>query len=287
MREITFTAEQQQQLFDLTMATAIQAKELAVKESEARIAALSKGLLTPASSVTVEEDDDSIGELPLEARRVATAYPGLPRKEIAAIFRGKFIPENLYKLRLLYGRDDIDRTTRFTIGPSGDLQFKRIKGTLKDFGNNAAIWSQGFINYTSIMVDLFGITVPLLHQKLLAYHQQIIELSTTYDWQHAVLPLAIEYHTEIVAVNHIDVDAWSIPRQWVDRFCTSNMAVRSVSATSSGSATTPARLREANDSSVICRSFNGKGCRFSSCKRRHECSTCGSKGHGEPGCKME
>ena len=213
MPEITFTPDQQKQLFDLALATAVQAKELAQKESDARIAAMSKGLLTPSSSVTVDEDDDTIGELPQEARKVAAAYPGLPRKEIAAIFRGKFIPENLYKLRLLYGRDDIDRTTRFTIGLNGDLQFKRIKGTLKDFGNTPGIWSQGFLNYISIMVDLFGMKVPELHQKLIAYHQRIIELSATYDWSDAVLPLAIEYHTEVVAVNHIDIDAWLLPRE--------------------------------------------------------------------------
>ena len=50
----------------------------------------------------IEEDDDTIGELPLEARKVAAHYPGLPWKEIAAIYKGKFISENLYKLRMLY-----------------------------------------------------------------------------------------------------------------------------------------------------------------------------------------
>ena len=206
-----FTPVQQEALFKVALDTATQAKELALKESEARIAAMANRLSTPSSSsITMEEDDDTIGELPLEARKVAAHYPGLPRKEIAAIYKGKFIPENLYKLQMLYGWDDKDRTTQFTIGLDGDLQFKRIKGTLKDFSNTTAIWFTGFLNYCSIMVDLFGITFPTLHQKLLAYHQQIIELSSVYEWQEAVLPLAIEYHTEIVAINYTDVEAWTI-----------------------------------------------------------------------------
>ena len=281
-----FTPVQQEALFKVALDTATQAKELALKESEARIAAMANRLSTPSSSsITMEEDDDTIGELPLEARKVAAHYPGLPRKEIAAIYKGKFIPENLYKLRMLYGRDDKDRTTQFTIGLDGDLQFKRIKGTLKDFGNTTAIWSTGFLNYCSIMVDLFGITFPTLHQKLLAYHQQIIELSSVYEWQEAVLPLAIEYHTEIVAINHTDVEAWTIPHIWIDRFCTSIRTVKAGMATLSFPPSTQAKLREPNDATIVCRAFNGKGCRYSSCRRRHECFTCSSKGHGEPGCK--
>ena len=57
------------------------------------------------------------------------------------------------------------------------------------------------------MVDLFSVAFPTLHQKLLAYHQQIIELSSVYEWQEAVLPLAIEHHTKIVTINHTDVEA--------------------------------------------------------------------------------
>lgn len=282
-----FTPAQQEALFNIAMETATQAKELALKESEARIAAMTARVLTPSSSsITVDEEDDTIGELPLEARKVAAHYPGLPRKEIAAIYRGKFIPENLYKLRMLYGRDDKDQTTQFTIGLNGDLQFRRIKGTLKDFGNTTAIWSTGFLNYASIMVDLFGITFPTLHQKLLAYHQQIIELSSVYEWQEAVLPLAIEYHTEIVAINHTDVEAWTIPHIWVDRFCTSIRTLRA-GPTLSFPPSIQAKFREPNDATVVSRAFNSKGCRYASCRRRHECSTCNSKGHNQPGCKEQ
>ncbi|KAA6408562.1 MAG: hypothetical protein FRX48_07644 [Lasallia pustulata] len=147
-----FTPAQKEVLFKIALDTTTQAKELAMKESEARIAAMANNVFTPSSSVlTVEEDNDAIGELPLEARKVTAIYLGLPRKEIAAIYKGKFIPENLYKLRMLYGRDNKDWTTQFTIGLSGDLQFKRIKGTLKDFGNTTAIWSTGFLNYSGII----------------------------------------------------------------------------------------------------------------------------------------
>lgn len=279
-----FTPAQKEVLFKIALDTTTQAKELAMKESEARIAAMANNVFTPSSSVlTVEEDNDAIGELPLEARKVTAIYLGLPRKEIAAIYKGKFIPENLYKLRMLYGRDNKDWTTQFTIGLSGDLQFKRIKGTLKDFGNTTAIWSTGFLNYSGIMLELFNSAFPTLHRKLLTYHQQIIELSSTYEWQEAVLPLAIEYYTEIVAINHTDVEAWTIPCTWIDRFCTSTRTIKA--GTISFPPSTQAKLREPNNATVLCQSFNGKGCHYSSCRRQHKCPVCSSKGHREPGCK--
>ena len=118
----------------------------------------------------MEENDDTIGELPLEAQKVTAHYSGLLQKEIAAIYKGKFISENLYKLQMLYEQNDKDQTTQFIIELDSDLQFKCIKGILKDFSNTIAIWFTDFLNYCSIMINLFSITFSTLYQKLLTYH---------------------------------------------------------------------------------------------------------------------
>ena len=177
-----FTPIQQEALFKVALNMITQVKELALKESEARIAVIANKLSTSSSSlITMKKNDDTIGELFLEAWKVAAHYSDLPQKEIAAIYKRKFISENLYKLQMLYEQNDKDQTTQFTIELDSDLQFKRIKGTLKDFSNTTAIWFTEFLNYCSIMIDLFSITFSTLHQKLLIYHQQIIELSSVYE----------------------------------------------------------------------------------------------------------
>ena len=112
-------------------------------------------------------------------------------------------------------------TTQFIIELNSDLQFKCIKGILKDFSNITTIWFTEFLNYCSIMIDLFSITFFTLHQKLLTYHQQIIELSSVYEWQETVLSLTIKYHTEIIVINYTDVKAWIILHIWINCFCTS------------------------------------------------------------------
>ena len=135
-----FTPVQQEALFKVALDTATQAKELALKESEARIAAMANRLFTlSSSSIIMEENDDTIGELPLEAQKVTAHYSDLPQKEIAAIYKRKFISENLYKLQMLYEQNDKNQTTQFIIELDSDLQFKCIKGILKDFSNITAI----------------------------------------------------------------------------------------------------------------------------------------------------
>ena len=89
-----------------------QVKELALKESEARIAAMANKLFTPSSSlITMKKNNDTINKLLLEVQKVAAHYSDLPWKEIAVIYKGKFISENLYKLQMLYEWDDKDQTT--------------------------------------------------------------------------------------------------------------------------------------------------------------------------------
>lgn len=54
-------------------------------------------------------------------------------------------------------------------------------------------------NYMTILVSVFGKEAPDLHAALAEFYSSIHELSTIYKWQEAVLPMAIEAHTFIVA----------------------------------------------------------------------------------------
>ena len=106
-----FISVQQEALFKVTLNTVTQVKELTLKESKARIAAMANRLFTLSSSLIImKENDDTIGKLLLEAQKVTAHYSDLPQKEIAVIYKRKFIPENLYKLQMLYEQNDKNQT---------------------------------------------------------------------------------------------------------------------------------------------------------------------------------
>lgn len=78
------------------------------------------------------------------------------------------------------------------------LRLKKNPGTYKDFGRSFyKVWSDAFINYTSILATLFGARAPDLHASLTIFYTNILQLAKVYEWQEAILPLAIEIHTHI------------------------------------------------------------------------------------------
>lgn len=66
------------------------------------------------------EEDKYTGEIPLEVKALATQFAGFPQGKIAKVYSNCFRPMNLYKLRLIRGRDDLYRN-----------QIHIDKGTLK------------------------------------------------------------------------------------------------------------------------------------------------------------
>ncbi|KAN0070764.1 hypothetical protein V8E54_010929 [Elaphomyces granulatus] len=91
---------------------------------------------------------------------------------------------------------------------------------LKDYGRTPSIWTEGFINYTAILVEFFGAEFPGLHIGLSRFMLDIIELEKIYDWQTAVLPLALQFHEELADEGLCsDPHQWTLDRQYVDRFC--------------------------------------------------------------------
>lgn len=186
------------------------------KESRARILAIQSAAVAAAAPRDRVAEEEPVGEIIPAALLVASRYPGVPKAEIARIFANKFRPVNLYKLRNLKGDADKNRDV------NGTMKHKQATGTLHNYGSTWDIWSESFINYCMIMVDFFGIPFPTLHRALLLYYTKICKLSKIYEWQTAVLPLAIDYHTEITTGIHINVKAWTLPQDWIDEYCSPN-----------------------------------------------------------------
>lgn len=69
----------------------------------------------------------------------------------------------------------------------------------KDFGKSFyKAWLEAFYNYTIVLMLLFGKEVPHLHITLAEFYRSIYKLSIVYEWQEAVLLIAIKAHIYIV-----------------------------------------------------------------------------------------
>ncbi len=101
------------------------------------------------------------------------------------------------------------------------LKLRKTSRTYKDFSKSFyEVWADAFHNYTTILVSLFGREVPDLHSALAEFYNNIYELSKVYEWQEAVLPMAIEAHTFIITKQPTDPSKWVIPEKFQGRFCT-------------------------------------------------------------------
>lgn len=253
------------------------------EESRARISAMQAvptATTAPRASGSAEEEEP-IGEISPATLLVASRYPGLPKAEIARIFANKFRPKTLPRLRHLKGREDKDREENVTI-ENGQMKLKPSNVHLRDFGTTWEIWSEAFINYCMILVDFFGATFPSLSRVLLLFHQRIRKLTRIYEWQGAICPLVVDFHTEITTASPTNVDAWNLPQYWIDLYCSPQFVLnkkRTAAAALDGPAAKKPRTSE------ICRNFNDKGCSYGDkCYREHKCLECGSKDHGAQAC---
>ncbi len=86
------------------------------------------------------------------------------------------------------------------------LRLRKTSGTYKDFRRSFhEVWSEAFHNYTTILVSLFEKEALDLHTALAEFYSNIYELSTVYEWQDTVLPMAIEADLYIVAQHPKDL----------------------------------------------------------------------------------
>ncbi|KAF2177476.1 hypothetical protein K469DRAFT_719816 [Zopfia rhizophila CBS 207.26] len=131
---------------------------------------------------TNEGDDKPIGErFSLQVLEVVQQVPGISPKDIHLILQHKFEAENLTRLRNDFGakaREDsqtaeFDQATR-------QLTVKRVRGSIKYFGDNTLIWIECFTNYTRIIGLLFNAEHPLVLPAMLHFMARVIRHSHAY-----------------------------------------------------------------------------------------------------------
>ena len=247
----TFTPAQNAQIFELALLKAqadlqkaqadlerVQAERDAIqarsqleleclrRESEARVTASAASAAYAAQAQRPRaqagrDDEDLQGEVPPEVADLSPQFVGPPQEEIVKIFQNKFKPINLYRLRHMRGLIFEAYKDEERIGiEDGMLKLRKTSGTYNDYGSSFyKVWSEAFINYTSIMVSLFGATAPRLQAALTQFYGLVLQLSKVYDWKEALLPLAIEAHSYIVTQQPSDPKQWVIPPEFQGRFC--------------------------------------------------------------------
>ncbi len=214
------------------------------------------------------DDEDLQGEVPPEVADLSPQFVGLPKEEIVKIFQNKFKPINLYRLRYMRGLTFEAYKDEEKIGiEDGMLKLRKTSGIYKNYGSSFyEVWSEAFINYTSIMVSLFGATAPRLQAALTQLYGLVLQLSKVYYWKEALLPLAIEVHLYIVTQQPSDSKQWVIPPEFQGRFYTPTTVISMNSLLGSTSAKrkrskSPARRSAMTGSStnnplVVCDAFN-------------------------------
>lgn len=234
------TQEQSDQIAEILRQKALLEKEAAAektkfelecmsRESEARIAAATAVISadTAVARRPMDGEDDSTCEVHPESQSIRRRFARLPQDQIVKIFHNKFDPINLYRLRYrrgLQAEADQDQDTFFI--KDGVLKVRRAGGSYKDFGESFhEVWGEAFLNYTAIFISFVGREASDLCVALLQFHGRILELSRIYEWQGAVLPLAIEVHSFFIGQNPLNPENWSIPANFQSTFCPSYKAV--------------------------------------------------------------
>ena len=307
------TAEQSQQIFEIYRQKAEDERaavarehafklECMKKESNARIAAAAAVRTAPgpaAAQWSLGNDDDIIGEIPKEVQSLNIRFAGLPQVEIVRIFHNKFKPINLYRLRHMRGQRYESYYDQERIGiQDGMLKLRKTSGSYEDYGKSFdKVWSESFLNYIAIMVSLFAPITAELKAALITYYDNILQLAQVYEWQEAVLPLAIEVHTYISSLQPSDPTKWVIPPEVQGRLCNPGTLIGSTTSQSQTkqklSRSSPSRRvfkqpgGPSNNPTVICGIFNKASCSHENCKRAHKCKGCGSREHGLVNCLVK
>ena len=168
------------------------------------------------------------------------------------------------------------------------MKLKGAIGNLCNFRATQDIWSKAFINYTMIINNFSRANFLTLSCVLFFFWSKIQNLSKIYKWQNAILPLAIDYHTNITLTNLTDVDAWTLPQFWINQYCALNYIFTAAALLSSHKQLVFSLADEyvnKKKTGEICCNCNTKGCILSNgCFQEHKCSDCNSKKHGANTC---
>jgi hypothetical protein len=110
-------------------------------------------------------------------------FPDIAKKDVIALLKGIFSPMTLPSLDR---NAATDRESNFTLSlEGGQLKSKKTVGRHSAFRTTQKLWWKTFLIYMSIVVSYFGAQFPTLLIKWIVFHQNVIKLSETYQWQGA------------------------------------------------------------------------------------------------------
>jgi hypothetical protein len=239
------------------------------------------GLSTSTATAPVPADDFGESLLSSVERQQVLSFPTIPKKHVIAIARNIFDPGNLpYLDNLILDDLTADVTISFEDG-----KIKQSKSVGKASAiKSPTIWSKNFITYVQVVSVFHGVKYPLVVKKFLEFHNTIVELSQTYDWQKAVLPLALLHHRTALHNGFADLDAWDLPATLINRYCRAHIRPSPSGSSNNISSKRAFEGNPTNKPDVVCTNFNYRSCTTDLCKRDHKCAQCGGS-HSAKTCK--
>jgi hypothetical protein len=245
----------------------------------------------PRVDLTGEEDDTDVGMVPSTVVPVLPRFPGLDRTAIVAVFEHTFRPKkDLIKLRSpeFKAATTLDNESFDLKSTSTGLQFRKV-ASVKDWGNDASLWSHCFHNYIAIWASFFNAQHPSCIIGMILFQRRICDLARAYKWQDCVLQLALDKHQLIIDKGDLTVspDDWHVEPVLESSYLRpDNVLPMKPTAPiptprSTRSSTAP------NNNTVVCDKFNSPaGCSWRACLRRHVCSKCNND-HPATSCKIK
>lgn len=116
-------------------------------------------------------------------------FSGLLEQEVVKIFKNKFKPMNMYKLRYSRSFEDAQEEDNLLV-ENNSLNPWKATGTYEDFGISVnEVWSEAFVNYMLVIHILFGALE--LSVALLLFYRRIMTLPQDYNGFKGVYLLAL------------------------------------------------------------------------------------------------
>ena len=135
------------------------------------------------------------GRVPSTVIPILPRFPGLDRAAIIAVFEHTFRPKkDLIKLRSPeFKASTLDNESVDLKSISTGLQFRKVV-SVKDWGNDASLWTHCFHNCIAVWASFFVAQHPSCIIGMVLFHCRIGDLARTYKWQDCVLQLALDKH---------------------------------------------------------------------------------------------
>ncbi|KAG6148318.1 hypothetical protein E4U37_007504 [Claviceps purpurea] len=231
-------------------------------------------------------------------RDIARDLGSVAAEDVNDVRSGKFEPMNLLRLHPARGRSVYETETSSVMDySSGKIVFRKKTLTEKDYGDDPAPFMVALLNYCQIYCRIFGPQYSDVVAAQFSFISYIQEQTETFAWE-SCLNYAMSRLVAINAGSIHSAAAWrDHPISLTSRFFNAGTIA---GAPNTPHRSSPSKKRQrtnttgaspapaANNDSVVCLRYNSSaGCTSGHCRRRHECSKCGGKGHGNHTCRSK